>query len=289
MIRTWRIIRNKSEEIQFADSSSLDAITRQLPDGYYSTFRTYDSCTPVIGLSAHLRRIPDTDASSLCRHLIQLLEHFRSPSGPRAHRGETADEARVRVMLTFKGQLYVLIEPLKQLPAEVYESGVHVETVSIQRNSPRIKSTAFIGQSDEERKLIKKKGIFEALLVKNGKILEGMTSNFFYSIRPSTAPRSAQDEICTAQRSILLGVTRRTVICVARGEGIGVRYKPLELNQLSALSEAFITSSSRGIVPVVKIDDVLVGRGSVGTLTRKLIASYDEYVLKRAEKIDQGT
>ena len=93
----------------------------------------------------------------------------------------------------------------------------------------------------------------------------------------------------TAQRNILLGVTRRTVIRVARGEGIGVRYKPLELNQLSALNEAFITSSSRGIVPVVKIDDVVVGQGSVGKVTRKLITSYDEYVLKRAEKIDQGT
>ena len=83
-------------------------------------------------------------------------------------------------MLTFEGKLYISIEPLKRLPSEVYEKGVHVETVSIQRDSPRVKSTAFIGQSDEERKLIKKKGIFEALLVKNGKILEGMTSNFFY-------------------------------------------------------------------------------------------------------------
>ena len=43
-----------------------------------------------------------------------------------------------------------------------------------------LKSTAFIGVSDAERKHIAQEGIFEALLVKDGEILEGMTSNFFY-------------------------------------------------------------------------------------------------------------
>jgi branched-chain amino acid aminotransferase len=268
--------KNKSKEVRFGDESSLDAITRQLPDGYYSTFRTYDSCTRVIGLSTHLQRLPGLDASLLRRHLTQLLEQLR----PDELSAQTADEARVRVMLTFDGDLYIAIEPLKRLPKNVYENGVHVETVSIQRDSPRVKSTAFIGQSDEERKLIVQKGIFEALLVKNGRILEGMTSNFFYVIN---------DVLHTAQRDILLGVTRKTVIRVARGEGIEVRYKSLNLDQLSALSEAFITSSSRGIVPVVKIDDFKVGEGSVGPITKMLMSAYDEYVLKRAEKIYQGT
>jgi hypothetical protein len=46
------------DEIHLLDEASLDAITRQLPEGYYSTFRTYDGCTRVIGLTAHLRRLP---------------------------------------------------------------------------------------------------------------------------------------------------------------------------------------------------------------------------------------
>lgn len=273
MIRTWKIKGNKAIEVTFEDASSLDAITRQLPNGYYSTFRTYDSRTRVIGLAAHLHRLPNIDDSSLRQHLIQLLEPFH------------ADEARVRVMLTFHGSLYVSIEPLKRLPLEVYEKGVHVETVTIQRDSPRVKSTAFIGQSEEERKLIKKKGIFEALLVKNGRVSEGMTSNFFYSFCPSTALRSTQDEIYTAQRGILLGVTRRTVIRVAREEGLEVKYKSLKLDQLPGVSEAFITSSSRGIVPVVQIDDVVVGQGSVGEITKHLSLGYGKYVKRRAEKI----
>lgn len=283
MIRTWKIIGEGVDEVQFDDESSLDAITRQLPNGYYSTFRTYDSCTRVIGLSSHLRRLPNLDASSLRRQLILLLENFR------------ADEARVRVMMTYRGQVYVSIERLMQLPNDVYEKGVRVETTSIHRESPRVKSTVFIDKSDEERKHIAQKGIFEALLVKNGLILEGMTSNFFYvlssrSERSGAQSKSAssQDDIGTAQRDILLGVTRRTVIRVARGRGLDVRYKSLKLDQLSVVSEAFITSSSRGVVPVVQIDDVTVGEGSVGRTTKMLISAYDDYVLKRAERIDQG-
>ncbi|HSM72455.1 MAG TPA: aminotransferase class IV [Anaerolineales bacterium] len=266
MVRTWEITAGKAREIRLKDESSLDAVTRQLPDGYYSTFRTYDACTRVIGLSAHLRRMPDLDASLLRRHLIQLLEPF----GP--------DEARVRVMMTFAGQVYVSIEPLRMLPPDVYEKGVQVETTSIRRDSPRVKSTVFIDKSKEKRKYIAQKGVFEALLVKNGRILEGMTSNFFY------VPRSA-DEIYSAQRDILLGVTRQTVIRVARREGIGVRYKSLKLYQLSDVREAFITSSSRGIVAVVKIDDVVVGQGRVGNITRRLSTAYKDYVIKNAEKI----
>jgi branched-subunit amino acid aminotransferase/4-amino-4-deoxychorismate lyase len=112
--------------------------------------------------------------------------------------------------------------------------------------------------------------------VKNGQILEGMTSNFFH-VRDGV--------LYTAQRDILLGVTRRTVIRVARGRGVEVRYKPLKLEQLSAVDEAFITSSSRGIVPVIKIDEVKVGQGRVGELTKQLSAAYEAYVIQKAEKI----
>ena len=304
-IGVWKLTQKGITEIHVQDSSSLDAITRSLPTGYYSTFRTYDNCTRAIGLSAHLRRLPDVDASSLRRQLIPSLDPFRP------------DEARVRVVQTYKGQVYIAIEPLKPLPRDVYEKGVRVETTTIHRDSPRQKSTAFILASDEERRHIAQEGIFEALLVKNGKILEGMTSNFFYLRAPGIAPGlrershigvhtkdvSAGDSastaglrlalspsaqrgiVYTAQRDILLGVTRRTVIHLARGRGVEVRYRALGLSQLPAVTEAFLTSSSRGVVPVVQIDDVRVGQGRPGDITRMLMSAYEGYVMKHAEKI----
>jgi len=274
MIRTWKLNDISCGEIYFPDNTSLDAISRQLPDGYYSTFRTYAGCTRVLGLKSHLRRLPDVNASSLRRQLIQLLEPYRP------------DEARIRVMKTFDGQVYISIEPLKLLPHEVYEKGVRVETTDTQRKDPRIKSTTFITRSEEDRKHIAQRGIFEALLVKNGEILEGMTSNFFYVLRAEgSSAKSKRYIIFTAQRDILLGVTRRTVIRVARQRGVEVRYSPLKLDQLSAVKEAFITSSSRGIVPVIQIDDVLVGEGRVGDVTQMLMSVYEERVLETAEKI----
>ncbi|MEP7134541.1 MAG: aminotransferase class IV [Chloroflexota bacterium] len=271
MIKTWKISKTKLDEVHFEDESSLDAITRQLPDGYYSTFRTFDECTRVIGLSSHLRRLPNVDASRIRQSLLLLLEPYHPA------------EARVRVMETKPGQFYISIEPLKLLAREVYDSGVRVETTTIHRNDPRTKSTAFIGASDAERKHLVQEGIFEALLVKNGKILEGMTSNFFYILHPerneerllrraqtkgassaeptSISPSAQHEVLFTTQRDILLGITRTMVIRAARGRGVKIRYRPLKLDQLPAVREAFITSSSRGIVPVIQIDEVRVGQG----------------------------
>jgi len=264
MIRTWKLAKNKQEEIAFSDRSSLDAIARQLPEGYYSTFRTYAGCTRVLGLKAHVQRLPQIDDSLLRWHLNQLLGPYRP------------HEVRVRVILTMQGQVYISIEPLKLPSSVIYEKGIHVETTEIRRNNPRVKSTAFIGQSDGERRHIAQAGIFEALLVKNGRILEGMTSNFFY----------IKDGVLqTARRDVLLGVTRRTIVRIARGIGVEVKFNPLKLDQVSTVDEAFITSSSRGIVPVIQIDDVKIGGGKVGLITKQLSAAYEAYVIHKAERL----
>ncbi|MCJ7435629.1 MAG: aminotransferase class IV [Anaerolineales bacterium] len=289
--QVWAILFDgQCREVTFPDQTSLDAITRQLPDGFYSTFRTYGEGTRVIGLKAHLRRLydpvpaPDVEEDDLRRQLSLLLKDY-------------VHEARARVVMTKQGRIYIMLEPLKLLPREVYEKGIRVETTDMARNTPRLKSTAFITASHDERINIAQKDIFEALLVKNGEILEGMTSNFFYVTRPSTAPGLdmplrgystngfSQRELCTAQRDILLGVTRRTVIRVARGMGLEVKYQPLKRDQLNVAREAFITSSSRGVVPVIQIDDVTVGQGSPGQITKQLSAAYEEYVLAKAEEI----
>ena len=269
----WQITPTQNIKLQ-PSAASLDELTRQLPEGYYSTFRTFDGGKRVLGFSDHLRRLyepvaePEADTSFLRRQLFKLLEPYRP------------GEARVRLIMTRQGQLYITMEILKPLPSEVYGKGVYVETTELQRQHPRLKSTAFIGRSDSERKHIAQQGIFEALLVKDGKILEGMTSNFFYVRRDGIPPN-----LCTAQDDILLGITRKTVIDVAKGRGVAVNYAPLERDQLETIDEAFITSSSRGVVPVVQIDKVRVGQGSPGPLTRELSLAYDQYVKKNAERI----
>jgi branched-chain amino acid aminotransferase len=273
MIRTWRITPSKNDELAI-EASTLDEVTRQLPEGYYSTFRTFAGCTCVLGLAAHLQRLygpvstAEVDKSRLRRQLFALLVSYRS------------DEARIRAIMTKNGQVYIAIAPLAPLPRDIYEKGVRVETTELQREHPRLKSTSFISSSDAERKHIAQQGIFEALLVNDGKILEGMTSNFFYVGQVANLPY-----IGTARDNILLGITRETVIEIARGRKLEIKYQPLKRDQLAIASEAFITSSSRGIVPVVRIDNVSIGQGSPGPITTQLLAAYEDYVLQRAEKI----
>lgn len=274
MTKVWKIsTANESGEIELPDTSTLDAITRQLPSGYYSTFRTYDAGKRVLGLRAHLQRLYNptamqnikvsVDAAMLRKFLSDALRNYRS-------------EARVRVIMSREGQVYVVIETLKSLPPEIYSHGVKVVTSDVQRENPRLKSTNFISASERERVQISRRNIFEALLIRNGFILEGMTSNFFYVM---------DDKLATARQNVLLGITRRTVLRVARGSGLEIIYRSLKRKQVPALSEAFLTSSSRGIVPIVQIDDVLVGEGAPGPVTKKLMDGYRSYVMQHAELI----
>jgi branched-chain amino acid aminotransferase len=193
--------------------------------------------------------------------------------------GDYPDEARIRLVLTKSGEIYIALTPLSPLPPEIYLHGVKVVTSEVQRESPRLKSTAFIAASQNIRTQIAGSEVFEALLVQNNAILEGMTSNFFYI---------KEGVLGTARKNILLGVTRRSVIRVIRESGFSILYHPLKREQVPALSEAFLTSSSRGIVPIIQIDDTPVREGIPGQITKTLMRGYQDYVRSHAELIYGG-
>ncbi len=256
-VKAWELTQeNGAVALNLPDMSSLDAITRQLPQGFYTTFRTFAGGKRVLGLRAHLKRLygpakeqgiePSVPVGALRQRVAEILRGY-------------SGEARVRLILTGRGQEYVAIELLKPLPPEIYARGVEVVTTDVERQNPRLKSTSFISDSQDARAKLAESQVFEALLVRNGVILEGMTSNFFYI---------KEGKLGTARKDILLGVTRQNVLRVARGSGLDIVYKPLKREQVPVLSEAFLTSSSRGIVPIVQIDDLTVGEGSSGYLLR---------------------
>ncbi|GAB4498768.1 MAG: branched-chain-amino-acid transaminase [Anaerolineales bacterium] len=254
------------------NASSLDEATAQLPAGFYTTFSTLNGGSRVLGLQAHLDRLylparklglqPSINEMDLRRHLAELAKE------------NLPDETRVRLILTKdKGKVYVGIQPFAPPLREIYVQGVHVVTSNISRSNPRVKGTDFIAKSAEQRKLIRG-DVYEILLVHGGSIFEGMTSNF-YAVRGGT--------LITARKGILLGVTRRAVLRLARREGMPIEYRPPRVGE--GFDEAFLTSSSRGIVPVVQIDGKPVGQGKVGVWTKRLSLAYQAYVEKRSEKI----
>src|SRR5512138_1406640 len=110
-----------------------------------------------------------------------------------------APEARVRLILDTSaepGVIYVLLQPLQTLPAEIYENGVRLEISRTSRQKPSLKQTAFISESAFDRTRVGGE-IFEILLTNKSRILEGMTSNFFYV---------KDGALCTAGRGVLIGV-----------------------------------------------------------------------------------
>ena len=255
----------------------MDAVTRCLPAGLYTTFRTYDFRRRVLGLKSHLDRLyrpahrlgvqPAVGRFPLRLQMASLLAKFPSP------------EARLRLILVTRaepGLIYILLEPLKTPSAMIYTYGVRVITTSAHRDHPALKSTDFIEESQAERQGLSSSSAYEGLLVRNSRILEGLTSNFFYVRGKSLG---------TVRRGVLAGVTRHQVLHLAEGQGMSIDHHALRLSQVEEIDEAFLTSSSRGIVPIVTIDRQRVGSGKVGEWTRKLIAVYNREIERRAESI----
>jgi branched-chain amino acid aminotransferase len=272
----YKITRSEIDPLSF-DLPDFDAITTVLPAGLYTTFRTYDGRKKVIGMRSHLERLYLPAKSQGIVPTVRRQDDFRHILADLLLRVDAA-EARVRLIMDTTlepGTLYVLLAPLQLPPDEVYENGVHLEISRASREKPSLKRTSFIQESALERKRIGP-GTFEILLTSKGRILEGMTSNFFY-VRDGT--------LCTAGRGVLIGVTRQTVISLAKREGIDLCIRAIRVNELSSISEAFITSSSRGIVPVVGIEAQQVGDGKVGPVTTRLMHLYNEEVLSLAEEI----
>ena len=208
-------------------AKTLDEMTRELPQGFYTTFSTLSNGTKVMGLHAHLQRlyapaveqglVPFVDESTLRSRLADIVK-LNLPK-----------ESRVRLILTKNdGTIYAGVQPFEPLLKSIYENGVKVISAELARQSPRVKDTGFISSSVNQRKQVGG-DVFEVLLVKNGKILEGMTSNF-YAIKGRT--------LITAQSGILLGVTRRAVLRLARGEGMSIEYRPSKVGE--KFDEAFL-------------------------------------------------
>ena len=101
-------------------------------------------------------------------------------------------------------------------------------------------------------------------------VLEATRSNFFIF---------RGDTLITPHRGILVGITRNFVLELARNK-FNIEERPILLEELALADEAFITSSSKEITPVVQIDDSIIGNGKPGRRTYQLEQLFIEMVEK---------
>ena len=116
-------------------------------------------------------------------------------------------------------------------------------------------------------------GAYEAWMVnEDGVITEGTSSNAWIV--------NAQQQIVTrpASQSILAGITRKAVIALAAEADLALVERAFGLEEAYAATEAFLTSTTSFVKPVIRIDDQAIGTGKPGAVAQRLLAIYLDHI-----------
>ena len=163
-------------------------------------------------------------------------------------------------------QLVITARRPRPLPARLLEEGVKIIALRDERWSRcDIKSIALL-PNVLAKQTAREAGAFEAwLLDDQGMITEGSSSNAWIV--------SSAGELVTrrAGHAILNGVTRMEVVDLARQAGIRLVERAFSIAEAKAAGEAFITSTTLGVLPVSRIDDQILGNGKPGPITQRLL------------------
>jgi branched-chain amino acid aminotransferase len=165
-------------------------------------------------------------------------------------------------------QVIIIADTISLYPRELYEKGLEIVSVSVQRTSPaalspRIKSLNYLNNILAKIEGLQA-GCIEALMLNHkGEVAECTGDNIFLVRRGVlyTPPLDA---------GILGGITREAVIEVARGAEIEVRETALTKHDVYVADECFLTGTAAEVVPVVKVDSRTIGTGKPGPITRNL-------------------
>jgi len=190
------------------------------------------------------------------------------------------EDARVRVMVTRgtgpldldpasspRPSLFVIVQPLGNHPP----SGVSVGVVGLERAiDPRVKSGNYLASvlavGEARRRL--GPSTHEAIFCRaDGTITEGASSNVF-------VVKGGEVRTPPLEAGILSGITRALVLEICGRYEIAVHETTLRLRDLREADEIFITSATRGVLPVVALDGAVVADGEAGPVTRRLGALY---------------
>jgi len=130
-----------------------------------------------------------------------------------------------------------------------------------------IKTVQLLAQS-LVKEAAKAAGADDAWMVEDGFVTEGSSNNAFII--------TADGAVVTRQlgNDILHGITRRTVLEIAAEEGLTVEERPFTLEEAQGAAEAFSTSASSFVMPVVSIDGKTISQGVPGPVTQKLRERY---------------
>ncbi|NPA90887.1 MAG: hypothetical protein GXO55_05495 [Chloroflexi bacterium] len=167
--------------------------------------------------------------------------------------------------------VYVLLFPPVRHPRELYERGACVVTYEGERALPTAKTLNTL-VNFLARRAAEAAGCHEGLLVARDGIREGASSNVFVVIQGGL--------VTPPDHLVIAGVTRDIVIRLARERGYRLIFRPIPLSSMPDWDEMFITSTSRHVMPVTRVNGHPVGTGEVGPITQELSRAFEAFVAK---------
>lgn len=174
-----------------------------------------------------------------------------------------------------KPQIIIIAATIQLYPKEMYETGMAVITAGTMRNlaeacNPRIKSLNYLNNVMAKIEAINA-GVPECVMFNNlGQVAEASGDNIFIVRRGAlvTPPVWA---------GILEGITRDTVMELARADGMPVIEEPMSRYDLFTAEEMFLTGTAAEVVSVTRMDGRRIGPGRPGPVTLRLARLYGEY------------
>ncbi|MDR1990043.1 MAG: aminotransferase class IV [Acidobacteriaceae bacterium] len=254
-------------------------------EGIYETLRTYNGKPFLLG--RHMRRLRASAAMiALAIPLSdeEIAGRFQSTMRA-AGLGPGSGDAYLRILVTRGiGELsynpsacgtpsvVVIAKPHIDPPAEVYAHGVDVVLVGVVRNhpgsvSPLIKSNNLLNNALGMQEAFAR-GAFEGVMRNyRGELAECTTSNLFV-VKDGAALTPPLDA------GLLAGITREFMFEVGEDAGVPVREQVLRDEDLLGADEAFLTSTTREIVPITRVDGHVISAGTPGPVTRTLLDAF---------------
>jgi len=257
-------------------------------EGVYETLRTYNG-EPFL-FDRHMRRLR-ASASMLSLDVPltdqEIDRRFRDTMRA-AELGSGGREAYLRILVTrgvgeltydpaacAEPSIVIIVKEHVAPPAEAFEQGITVALVGIVRNhpgsvNPIIKSNNLLNNALAAQEAVKR-GAFEGVMRNyRGELAECTTSNIFI-VKDGAALTPPLDA------GLLAGLTREFVFEVGQQCGVTVREQVLRDADLFGADEAFLTSTTRELVPIVRVDDRTIGSGRPGPVTAKLLQAFREH------------
>lgn len=243
--------------------------------GVFEVLRTYGDHP--FGLRAHLERLAYS-AAQIELTLPEPLTAIETIIHETLARN-VARDVTIRIILTGgasssflmpedRPTLLVLLAPVKPYPAHLYADGAALITVDAARFMPTVKSLNYIPAIMGQRRARAADAIEALYCDAAGVITECTTSNFFIF---------KGDQLITPVRDVLPGITRAAVLEVA-GDLFEIVERPIVRSELAEADEAFITSTTKEVMPIVRVDAQLIGVGRPGARTRQLQQAFQTYV-----------